>query len=456
MQDSTAERGARAPTEAGYPSQVYAWWVVIVLTLALLVSFIDRHIVSLLVEPIKLDLRINDAQAGWLFGGFAIFHAVAGLPLARLADRKSRRMIITLGILSWSLMTVACGVARNFWQLFAARIGVGVGEATLSPAANSLVCDFFPRNRIPLALSVFQIGAVVGSGLAFLLGGLVVEYARSSPPVDVPFVGTLRAWQLTFIYVGAPGILVVLLMATVREPVRRLFRNSDGVQQDKASIRDIVAFYRLNWLTFFCHHVGISCISLMGWAFIFWTPTFFQRVHGIPAGQAAQLLGLSMMIFGTLGVFLAAFIAHRLSLRGRKDANMFAMIVGAAGIGPTIILIQLVPNIELIWLLYMPAMAFVNMHGGLAHATLPLMTPPHMRAQIAAIYTVVASLFGMGIGPVIAGAINDHIFTGPDGVRYSLMLIAAVFGPLAVGLIWLGCKPYARSLVRAEAQASMS
>lgn len=175
---------------APFPRPAYAWWVVFVLGLALIVSYIDRHIVSILVEPIKRDLGISDASAGWLFMGFAIFHALAGLPLARIADRKSRRMLISIGIIAWSAMTMACGLARNFAQLMVARIGVGVGEATLAPATASLIGDYFPRDRVPMAMSVFHTGAVLGSGLAFLLGGMVVEFVSNAPPADLPLLGT--------------------------------------------------------------------------------------------------------------------------------------------------------------------------------------------------------------------------------------------------------------------------
>lgn len=436
---------------APFPRPAYAWWVVFVLGLALIVSYIDRHIVSILVEPIKRDLGISDASAGWLFMGFAIFHALAGLPLARIADRKSRRMLISIGIIAWSAMTMACGLARNFAQLMVARIGVGVGEATLAPATASLIGDYFPRDRVPMAMSVFHTGAVLGSGLAFLLGGMVVEFVSNAPPADLPLLGTLRAWQLSFIYVGLPGVLVVFLMATVREPVRRLIKNRDGSIQAKASLGDLLAYYRLNWRTFTLHHLGVSCLNLFGWAFVFWTPTFFLRVHGISAGEASQTFGAIFTVFGPLGTLAAPIIARYLSERGRKDANIIGMMVGAFISVPAIISIQLLTDLTWIWLLYVPASLFVTMPFGLAQGSLTVIAPPHMRAQIAAVYWVVVSVIGMGAGPVVAGLGSDILFTGEQGLRYSVMLVAAVFGPLGIGLLWLGRKPYARSLDRADA-----
>lgn len=443
-------------TEADYPRATYSWWVVFVLTLALIVSYIDRHIVSILVEPMKRDLGISDAQAGWLFSGFAIFYAFAGLPLARWADSKSRRKLIVFGILAWSAMTVACGLARNFWQLFAARIGVGIGEASIGPATNSLVGDYFPRRTIPLALSFFQTGAIVGSGLAFLVGGIVVEMVREAPATVLPFLGTMHAWQMTFIYVGAPGIFVVLMMMSVREPIRRIFKGSDGLTQGKASLRALGDFYSLNRATILTHHLGLSCINLIGWAFVFWTPSFFERVHGLSSGEASQTFGLIFIIFGPAGGLAGAYIARHLSGRGYKDANILGTMVGAVLVIPSVMAIQIVPNLTVVWVLYMGALAFMNMPFGLGAGALPVITPPNMRAQVAAIYSVVISLAGMGLGPVIAGAINDHIFTGDDGVRYSLMLLAGVFGPIGVLLLALGRKHYAASLVRADDMHDLS
>lgn len=449
MSQTDQAAGAKEDT-APFPNTTYAWWVVFVLCLALIVSYVDRHIVSILVEPIKRDLGISDARAGWLFMGFAIFHALAGLPLARFADRKSRRFLISLGIIAWSAMTMACGMARSFGQLMLARIGVGVGEATLAPAATSLIGDYFPRERVPLAISVFHLGAVLGSGLAFLLGGTVVEFVSNAPPVDLPILGTLRAWQLSFIYVGLPGVLVVFLMATIREPVRRLIKNRDGSVQAESSLRDLLAFYRLNWSTFTLHHLGVSSLNLFGWAFVFWTPTFFLRVHGVPAGEAAQMFGAIFLVFGPMGTLSAPLLARYLGARGRKDANMLALMAGAFISIPAIISIQILPDLTWIWLLYAPASLFVTMPFGLAQGSLTVVTPPHMRAQVAAVYWVVISVIGMGAGPVVAGLGSDLLFTGDDGLRYSLITVTAVFGPLGIGLLWLGRKPYARSLTRAD------
>ena len=191
--------------------------------LASIVSFIDRQVVAIVVEPMKADLAISDTQVGWLYGVFAVFYAVAALPIAYLADQKSRKHIIATGIFFWSVMTVLCGLSRNYWQIFLARIGVGVGEASFAPATVSMVGDLFARKDVPLALSVFQTAAVMGSGIAFIIGGYVLELVQGSDPMVIPLVGELAPWQQTFVYVGLPGIALALAFSPL---IMRVLKSS--------------------------------------------------------------------------------------------------------------------------------------------------------------------------------------------------------------------------------------
>ena len=216
-QTATADTG-----KSGYPSPVYSWYVVVVLTVAYMFSFLDRQILALLIEPIRQDLEITDFQISLLLGlAFGIFYTALGIPIGRLADRRSRRGIIAVGVTIWCLMTAACGLARNFSQLFLARIGVGVGEATLNPSAYSLISDYFPRQRRGRAISFYNMGVSLGAGVAMVVGGQIIAFAFDTPRVTLPIVGELYAWQLVFLLVGLPGLLIAALMITVREPERR-------------------------------------------------------------------------------------------------------------------------------------------------------------------------------------------------------------------------------------------
>ena len=420
--------------------------MVVVLIFAALIAFIDRQVVAIVVDPMKEDLGVGDAQIGWLYGVFAVFYAVAGLPIAWMADRKSRKHIIAAGIFLWSFMTMACGLTRNFWQILLARIGVGVGEATLSPATTSLIGDYFPREKIPLALTVFQIGPVVGSGIAFVIGGLVLSIVENTEPLVLPWFGELRPWQQTFVYLGLPGVVLAFLFLLIREPVRRMLPGSSGASP---SNRETIEFYRDNFKTLALHHFGFLSLNLMGYAFVFWTVSYFVRVHGYEAATASQIFGWIFLLAGPVGPILITLLARRLNDKGHADGNITAGMIGGLFAFVFILMIQFVPSATWAFALYVPAMAAVNSPFGIAAGALPVITPPHMRAQIAAIYMLVGAL-GMMIGPPLAGAFNEYLFPGPEGVRYSLITLTCMFGSIAAVCLWFCRRHYAVSMAQAD------
>lgn len=437
------------PTEAvPYPRPAYAWFVVGVLIVAALVAYIDRQVVAIVVDPMQDDLNVGDAEIGWLYGVFALFYAIAGIPIAALSDTKSRKHIIAIGIFFWSLMTMACGLTRNFWMIFLARIGVGVGEATLTPASNSLVGDYFPRHRIPLALSVLQAGPIMGSGIAFIIGGYVYSVVAEADPLILPFFGELKPWQQTFVYVGAPGLLLAFLFLLIREPVRRpVPRAADG--REAGSTEALFAFYRRNGRMVIPHHLGFLCLGLLGYAFVFWTVSYFVRVHGMNNADASQIFGWIFLVTGPLGPILTAFLAAHLSRRGKLDANITASMIGSAIGVFVIIAIQITATPLWAFILYVPAMIFVNAPFAMAYASLTVIAPPPLRARVSAVYMFVVSL-GMMLGPPIAGYFNESVFPTDEGVRYSIMSVTAIFGVLGLALLWLTRKPYRRAMEDAD------
>ncbi|TAE09427.1 MAG: MFS transporter, partial [Bacteroidetes bacterium] len=238
----------------------YAWWVVGILTIAYIFSFIDRVILSLLVEPIKRDLHLTDVQISYLMGlSFALFYTVLGIPFGWLADRANRKWIITFGIFMWSMLTAGCGLVRNFWQFFFMRAGVGVGEATLSPSAYSMISDYFPKDQLSRALSVYGMGIYIGSGLSMVAGSSILLLVGDAPTVEIPFFGEIFSWQLVFFYVGLPGVLVAILMATVREPRRQ----GTSTKTKHIAWRDTLAYLRLNGYTFFGTTIGLGFYTMV-------------------------------------------------------------------------------------------------------------------------------------------------------------------------------------------------
>lgn len=422
-----------------------AWLLLGLLMLASIVSFVDRQVVAIVVEPMKADLAISDSQIGWLYGVFAVFYALAAWPIAFMADRYSRKHIIAAGIFVWSLMTIACGLSRQFWHVLWARVGVGVGEASLSPATVSMVGDLFPREQIPLALSIFQTAAVMGSGIAFLIGGLVLEMVQTSAAVELPWLGQLQPWQLTFIYVGLPGVLLSVVFLLIREPQRRV------APPKSTSMAPLKSFYQQNRKAIVLHHLGFLSFALAGYAFVFWSVSYFVRVHGVPAAEAAQTFGWIFLLTGPLGPVLAALFARWLNARGRRDGNIVAgMLLGVLGV-PVVVLIQFMPHEDWAYLLYIPAMILVNAPFGLANGSLPVIAPAAIHAQVAAIYLFVVSI-GNLLGPPIAGFFNEVVFPQADGVRFSIISVVMLFGLLGGVLLQFARAPYAAALLRREQQ----
>ena len=450
---STAQP-AKPAGEIPYPNQTYAWVVVGVLILAAFVAYIDRQVVAIVVDEMKTDLNVGDSQIGWLYGVFAVFYAIAGVPIAWLADHKSRKHIIAIGIFFWSLMTMACGLTRSFWYVLLARIGVGVGEAALTPATNSLIGDYFPRHRIPLALSVVQAGPIMGTGIAFIIGGIVVGVVETSDPLVLPYFGEMRPWQQTFLYVGAPGLILAFLFLLIREPLRRPVPKVREDGSDAGSLAALLDFYKHHARLLVPHHIGFLCFGLYGYAFVFWTVTLFVRVHGaefdLGRSEVSTTFGWIFLFAGPLGPIVIAMFAERLTRIGRKDANILAPMIGSAIGVVVIILVPLMPTPNWKYVLYVPASMLVNAPFAMAYASLTVITPAPLRARVAAVYMFVVS-FGMMLGPPIAGIFNEQIFPEADGVRWSIITVTAIFGVIGVLALMFTQRPYAKALEEVEA-----
>jgi len=424
-----------------WPKPAYAWYVVIVLMMAYAVAYLDRMILSLLIEPIKRDLEISDTQVSLLIGfAFAAFYTLMGLPLGLMSDRYNRRRLIAAGLTLWSLMTAACGVATNFWSLFLARVGVGVGEATLSPAAYSMMSDYFPKDRLARVFAVYSLGATLGVGLAMLVGGIVTNAVANSPPVELPLFGPVRAWQLTFFWVALPGLVIALLMITVREPVRRGRTLESAVH--RLPFAELARFVGRNGRLVFFHFAGITFLVFPVFAWMAWLPAFFVRTYGMNAGDVGIYYGLIFAGAGSIGLVLGGFCADYLFARKRADAHMLTVLGSVVAMLPLFVAMPLMPTPELAFLFVVPATLLSSVQGGVAGAALQLITPNQLRAQIIALYFLVVNLIGLGLGPTATALITDYVFADTLALRYSLAIVAAVCLPLAVLSLGLSLKPY--------------
>lgn len=440
-----APRGTAAEAEAPV-STAYAWYVVAVLLVAYTLSFIDRMILSLLVGPIRADLGISDTQMSLLMGfAFAIFYSVLGIPLAWVADRGSRRTLMSAGVAAWSLMTAACALTRNYAGLFAARIGVGVGEAALSPAAYSLLGDYFPREKLGRAMAVYSIGVPLGSGIALVAGSLVVRFVTEGPPVVTPLLGEMEPWRLTFVWIGLPGLLVAALIAlTVREPRRHAAR----VQA--ADNGEFIAFLKARKAALASHFAGMSLVALVMYGAMAWIPQFLHRTYGMAVTEAGLWFGAATAGCGACGLLLGGWLADRLYRRGYKDAHLRVIRLNAVILLPLFVGMALAPTAGIALALLIAGMLLGTIHGGVAGAALQMIAPARLRARVVAIYFLVANLVGLGLGPTAIALVTEQVFGSDDALRYGLALVTGVALPVSALILTLGLKPFARAVEAAE------
>jgi MFS family permease len=432
-----------------YPPAGCAWYVVAVLTLAYVVSFIDRQILSLLVMPIRADLGISDTQISLLMGAtFAVFYTLFGIPLGRLADTRSRRTIIAAGIGFWSLMTAGCALAKSFWQLAVMRVGVGVGEAALSPSAYSLIADYFRPARRSTAMSVYSMGIYIGSGLAFILGGIVVKFSAGQESFIVPLIGTVRSWQLVFLIVGLPGLAVALLLYTIREPGRKgIQRPSDAaISTSPPTMAEVWAYLYDNWGTFACLNLGVAMITLNAYGMSAWVPEMFGRRYAWTPVERGTVFGLIVGIAGTSGIVMGGRVADWLSERGYGDATLRVAVLAALAWLPFGVVYPLVPSAVWSAGLLTPAVFFSSMPFGVAPASIQRIMPNAMRAQATALYLFVINLIGMGLGPTVVAVMTEKVFRDEKALPFSLAIVGAISQTIAGILLIAGLKRYRRSL----------
>jgi len=435
---------------SAYPSSLRAWSTVAILMLAYVLSFIDRQILNLLVGPIRRDLVISDTQMSLLMGlSFALFYTVCGIPLGRLADTKSRRGLIAIGVLFWSAMTAACGMARLYWQFLLCRIGVGVGEAALSPAAYSLIADSFPAERRATAISVYSMGVYLGSGLAFLLGGLVIKFASAQGDVLLPVLGEVRPWQLIFLILGAAGVLFSLLLLAVREPARR------GVGAGVAvPLAEVGRYLRANRRTVLYHNFGFAGLAFAGYGSAAWIPTFFIRTYGWDAGHVGVVYGSIVAVFGCLGIVFGGRLADWMAKRGRTDANMRVGLYAAMAALPCVASFPLMDNALWAAALMAPTVFCLSMPFGVAPAAIQEIMPSAMRGQASAIYLFVITLIGLGIGPTAVALVTDYLFADDQALRYSLLIVSTLAVSSSLFLLAKGLQPYRESVLHLQQWAA--
>jgi MFS family permease len=425
-------RGADpAPISPGY-----SYYVLALLFFVYVFNFVDRQVLAILLVPIQEDLGVSDTFMGALTGfAFALFYTFAGIPIARLADRASRRSIIALGLVVWSSMTAVSGLARTGLHLAVARIGVGIGEAAGTPPAHSLLSDYFGPERRATALSIYAMGVYIGVAAGFMGGG---------------WLATQFGWRVVFGVVGLAGIpLAVLVRTTIRE-LPRGFSDPGSVQHHEPAPfwQTIGSLLRNRSLVFIV--LATSLQSLWGYGILAWGPTFLIRVHGMELAEVGFKLGLPIGLLGGAGVFFGGWLADRY---GRDDPRWYMRLpaIECALVFPLAILFILADSQLMAMVFFCPLYFVGAMYVGPMHSTIQGLVVPSQRAMASAANLFTVNMLGLGMGPLVIGLLNDALASnfGDASIRWSMM-VAAVLGSGSSVLFWLSSRTLPRDLQTAR------
>lgn len=394
-------------------------------------NHLDSKVFGVLMEPIKNDLGLSDTAMGFLGGlSFALFHAVAGLPIARWADRGSRKFILSLGVVVWSATTAATGLARNFTHLALARVLTGVGEASSAPAAHSMISDYFPPGRRATALGIFFLGAHAGVTLGFLLGGTLAESV---------------GWRVTFFILGAPGVAIAALVwFTLREPERGAMEDGP-VETAPLPWRDVFAFLRSSRaFTFILLGQALHAFSGMG--LLVWSAPLLMRLHGMGTAEAGLWLGPIAGLSGAAGVLAGGWVSDRL---GSRDETWYTRLPAlAAGLAlPFTAVFILSENVALALVCLVPHSFLGGSYSGPIAALVQSLVKVRMRALAAALNALATNLIGVGLGPQAVGLLSDAFAAdmGDQALRYAMLVVGVT--NLGAG----GCYLLAARAMRARA-----
>lgn len=418
----------------------YPWYVVAILMLAYVSSFVDRQILSLLVVPMKRDLNLSDFQMSLLMGfSFALFYTFLGIPIGWLADRKNRRNIIIWGIGIWSVMTAFGGVAKNFGQFFVTRLGVGIGESTLSPSAYSMIGDYFPKNKLATAFGIYSMGIYIGTGIAIVIGGLLVKLSTEEAIWNIPLIGEIYPWQSIFLLIGIPGIVIMALMLTVKEPPRK------GVSKSNFSILQSLKLLK-NQKSFILISIATGLYTVVAYSFSLWTPTFFVRTFGSNVSDISVGYGLSFAIFCTIGTLISGRLSDSLYIRGYKDAKPRTAMYSVLGLLISAVFFTMMPTEKMAMIMTIPLNFFIGATITPASASTQEILPSNMRSFGSAVFLFILNLIGLGMGPTITAMFTDYLFNDESMLNYSLLIVGVIFPTMAAIFYYLSLKTYVQML----------
>ncbi|MEP5938415.1 MAG: MFS transporter [Erythrobacter sp.] len=427
-----------------YPSAAAGWFLVVMLTIAYIFSFVDRYILGLLVEPIKDEFSLSDIEIGWLLSAFTIIYGFVGIFMGWLIDRGRRMWIVSIGVALWSAATVATGMAKNFAQLFVARMSVGVGEATLSPATFSMIGDSFPPEKRGKPIAFYSSALPIGAGLASLLSAGIIAWAASGGSQSLPFFGELSPWRFTLIVVGVPGILLALIFLLMKEPARRPAPTSEDVISG-SGFGDAVRYIFKNFALFAGVVLIVCCMTAIAYSQGL-LPSTFERTWGWSPQKYALINGISLLIIGPINMLIFGSLSDKMTGKGIADAPLKILYLGFFIMVPTGVLPFFMPTPEIAFAVLCLNTIGIGIVSAIGVTALLAITPSQIRGQIIALYYLGISWFG-SLGPIATGYLSNLVY-GEENIRYAVATVPVLFAIIPLILMPMTRRLYREQLAK--------
>jgi MFS family permease len=421
--------------------------LIVVLLLFCVFAVIDRSVIAMLVDPIRHSLGISDTQIALLMGiAYAAAYALGGLPMGYLVDKKPRKWILYFAVTFWGLAEAACGVPGGFAWLFMARMAVGLGEAPLHPSAHSIIADTVPKHRLATVMSIYSGGNLIGTGLALIIGGWIVNSLLHHGDIDLPLLGKVAPWQFAFILTGLPGMALALLILPFREPPR-----SHLLTESQGSWGELFAFLRLRWQVLLCLSVVFGGMNIVNGGLIKWQPAYLSRFYHLNPAEYGFALGIIDATSAVAGLIVSGWLVDRWYVRGRKDAHLLYYLWAIILTSPIVFYGLVTDNLTIYLASAVVAKSITVNFLGLAAAQVQLIAPPQLRGRLSGLFfMMIIALLGSTFGALIPALISDHVFHDEIRIGRAIAATLAIFAPLSVFAILWGRRYVREAVIAAE------
>jgi len=428
---------------SSWPKPIYAWFFTSILLFAYIISFIDRQMINYLVVPIKEDMGLTDFEISFIQGwGFVLAYIIFSIPFGRIVDKVNRVRVLIGGIIIWSVATAACGFSKNSWQLVLSRSGVGAGEAALTPASWSIISDLFPVEKRSFPMSIYLMGPYIGQGLSLLFGAQILRIYNE--PVTL-FEGIIvQPWQIIFLIIAVPGIILGLFMFSLKDPERK--EGLTGDREENESIREVFSYIIKNIGAYMPLLIGSAFIIVLLYGLQSWVPTFLHRIHGWEHTRIGDQYGLVALFAGSLGVISGPVFERYLTKLNYNPPIIILCIITSIALtilGP-ITFLSLSSDIVLIGIFI--TSFFITFPLALFATSLQNITPNQYRGVVSGLYVFTVNIVGYGLGPMVVAFFTDKVFKSEMAIDLSMATMFLICGPISFFIFYFGRKPFARAL----------